>query len=200
MHATQSLPSDYQYLDALNLSGFRISLLLNVIALGLLFFYIRIFTIILAYLSPNDIEYHDFWSLLLEFSGTKLIALFVAILFVLVLHELVHGFFFWLFTQARPKFALKSGYAYAAAPGWFFPRIEYIIIGLSPFLVITLGSLAITTVASPTLIPYLLVIATFNAAGSLADMVVVAWVLKQPASNFINDQGDVFSSYGRVNQ
>jgi len=200
MHATKSLPSDYQRLDALNLSGFRTSLRLNVISLGVLFFYIRIFTIILAYFSPNDIEYNDFWSLLLEFSGTKLIALFVAVLFVLVLHELVHGFFFWLFTLARPIFALKSGYAYAAAPGWFFPRIKYIIIGLSPFLVITLGSLAIATLASPTLIPYLLVIATFNAAGSLADIVVVAWVLKQPVGNFINDQGDVFSSYGRVNQ
>jgi hypothetical protein len=200
MQSTKSLTSDYQRLDSLNLSGVRISFLLNAISLGLLFFYIRIFTIILAYLSPNDIEYNDFWSLLLEFSGTKLIVLLVTVLFVLVMHELIHGFFFWLFTQARPKFALKSGYAYAAAPGWFFPRIEYILIGLSPFLVISLGSLAIAKLASPNLIPYLLVIATFNAAGSLADMVVVAWVLKQPVGNFINDQGDVFSSYGRVNQ
>ena len=52
----------------------------------------------------------------------------------------------------------------------------------------------------PALIPYLLLIATFNAAGSLGDLIVVGWVLKQPAATYILDEGDIFFSFGPVKE
>jgi hypothetical protein len=45
------------------------------------------------------------------------------------------------------------------------------------------------------MVPYLLIIATFNAAGALGDMIVVAWVLMQPNTILVKDDGDRFSTY-----
>ena len=124
-----------------------------------------------------------------------MMALPLSIILMLVMHELIHGIFFWWFTHERPIFALKSGYAFAAAPQWFLPRSQYILVGLSPFVIITIVSILLAWFAVSPLIPYFLMIAAFNAAGSLGDLLVVGWVLSQPKNILVNDKGDVFSSF-----
>jgi hypothetical protein len=108
---------------------------------------------------------------------------------------LIHGIFFWLFTRERPKFALKAGYAFAAAPDWYLPSSQYILVGLSPFVAITILAILFSAFVNSSVVPYLLLIATFNAAGALGDLIVVAWVLRQPRSILVRDQGDKFSSF-----
>jgi hypothetical protein len=135
-----------------------------------------------------------------SFSFWELIAILLSIIFMLILHELIHGIFFYLFTHQRPRFALKSGYAFAAAPGWYLPCSKYIIVGLSPILFITFVAIILCWVISPSLIPYLLLIATCNAAGSLGDLIVVGWVSKQSATTYILDEGDIFYSFGPLKE
>ena len=114
---------------------------------------------------------------------------------MLVVHELIHGMFFWLFTHERPKFALRSGYAFAAAPEWYLPKFQYIIVGLSPLVVISIVCIIFAALVPPSIVPYPLFIATFNAAGALGDMIVVAWVSKQSGTILVRDLGDRFSSF-----
>ena len=59
----------------------------------------------------------------------------------LVVHELIHGLFFWLFTGSAPRYGLGLSYAYAAAPDWYIPRRKYQVTGLAPVVIIGLGCL-----------------------------------------------------------
>ena len=119
---------------------------------------------------------------------------------MLVLHELVHGIFFWLFTHDKPRFALKTGYAFAAAPEWYLARNQYIIVGLSPFMIISITSIILGCFVTAPLIPYILLLVTFNAAGSLGDFIVVGWIISQPYTILVKDEGDIFSTYSPNNE
>jgi hypothetical protein len=52
------------------------------------------------------------------------------------IHELIHGVFFWVFTRNRPVFALCLFYAYSAAPNWYIPARQFMIIALGPLVII----------------------------------------------------------------
>jgi hypothetical protein len=102
---------------------------------------------------------------------------------------------FWLFTTPRPTVAHQSGYAFAAAPEWYLPRWQYVLVGLSPIVMISAASILLTLVVPIIVIPYLLLVASFNAAGSLGDLIIVGWVIKQPGDILVKDEGDIFSTY-----
>jgi hypothetical protein len=195
MHATKILPSDYHHQKTLDLSQSRAVILLNLAAVPLLFIYGWFFSRLIILLRSINPFPNGMWGVFTAFSGWGLIGLLFSIILMLIFHELIHGLFFWLFTRERPKFALKSGYAFAAAPEWYLPGSQYIMVGLSPFIVISILAVAVTIFVTSTIVPYLVFIATFNAAGALGDMVVVAWVLRQSHSTLVRDQGDSFSSY-----
>ncbi len=200
MYAVKDLPANYQLLSSLNLSEKKVILWLNLAAIPLLFVYGYIF----IYLINLQRSYSPFSTGIIgfftSFSFWKLIVLLLSIIVMLILHELIHGIFFYIFTHQAPRFALKSGYAFAAAPGWYLPCSKYIFVGLSPLIIISFTSIVLCWVVFPLLIPYLLLIATFNAAGSLGDMIVIGWVLKQPAATYILDEGDIFFSFGPIRE
>jgi len=195
MQATKILPPNFHHMKTLDLSSSRIVLWLNLAAIPLLFIFGWLFNRVVILLRLINPFPKGIWGILTAFSGWGLLALPVSIIFMLVFHELVHGIFFWLFTQERPKFAVKAGYAFAAAPEWYLPSSQYIIVGLSPFVVISLFSIVFAVFVASSIVPYILFIATFNAAGALGDLVVVAWVLKQPDTILVRDTGDTFSSF-----
>jgi len=195
MHPAKSLPQNYQHQKTLDLSRGSVVLWLNLAAIPLLFLYGWFFNVVIFSLRPLSPVQIGIFQILTSFSGWGLIALVLSIILMLVFHELVHGLFFWLFTHERPKFALRAGYAFAAAPDWFLPSSQYIIVGISPFIVISILCIILGVWVPASFVPYLLLIATFNAAGALGDLIVVAWVLRQPKSIFVKDEGDKFSSF-----
>jgi hypothetical protein len=199
MHATKILPSNYHHQRTLDLSGSRIVLWLNLAAIPLLFIFGWLFGRAMVLLRSTNPFPNGAWGLFTTFSGLGLIVLLLSILFMLVFHELVHGIFFWIFTRERPRFAFKGGYAFAAAPEWYLPNSQYIIVGLSPLVVISILSILTVAFVPSSVVPYLLFIATFNAAGALGDMIVVGWVLKQSNTILVKDQGDKFSSFAPGN-
>ncbi len=200
MQATKNLPSSYHAQKTLDLSRARVVFWLNLAAFPLLFLFGWFFNrIITLFRSINPLA-KGIWELFATFSVLEVIALALSIILMVVFHELVHGIFFWLFTHQRPKFALKAGYAFAAAPDWFLSRSQYTIVGLSPLILISIVSILFATIVSSSIVPYLVFIATFNAAGALGDMVVVAWVLRQPDTILVKDEGDRFSSFAPDNE
>jgi len=198
MEATKILPPDYHFKKSLNLSSSWVALRLNLAAIPLLFLFGWLFgrlIILLRSIKPFPKGLLSFFTTV---SGWELLAFALSIVLMLVVHELVHGLFFWIFTHERPKFALKAGYAFAAAPDWYLPGHQYIAVGLSPFVILSLISVILAVVVAPSLVPYLLFIATFNAAGALGDLIVVGWVLRQPGNIMVKDEGDIFTSFAPV--
>ncbi len=195
MPASKTLPPIYRHQSTLDLSSSRTMLLMNLAAIPLLFVYGWLFGRIFIAVLPTNPFPNGLGTIFTVFSLVDLFILLVAIVLMLVLHEMIHGLFFWLFTAERPKFALRSGYAFAAAPGWYLPKFQYIIVGLAPLLVISILCLVLAALLTPVAVPYLLIIATFNAAGALGDVIVVIWVLMQSNAVLVRDQGDKFSAY-----
>ncbi len=195
MPALKNIPDNYHPHQTLSLSNPRTVIWMNLAAILLLVVYGWLFSYLINIFRPLSLIRGGLLELFYSFSTLELLFCILSIIFMLALHELIHGMFFWFFTREMPKFALKPGYAFAAAPDWYLPRLQYIMVGLSPFLIISITSIFLALFAPPHMILYLLIIATFNAAGSLGDLIVVGWVLNQPSTVLIKDEGDVFSSY-----
>jgi hypothetical protein len=195
MHAIQILPDDYHLQKTLDLSSSRTVFWLNIAAIPLLILFGWLFVRLTNLFRSANPFTNGFWGLVSSFSGWALFAILALIIVMLVFHELIHGMFFWLFTRERPKFALRSGYAFAAAPNWYLPKFQYIIVGLSPLIGISVICIILASFVPLTIVPYPLFVATFNAAGALGDMIVVAWISKQSSIILVKDQGDKFFSY-----
>jgi hypothetical protein len=195
MPPTRTLPPAYILTSEINLSKNRwLAIALN--AVGLVLFFITFWALgLLANgLRPGavgdalviDLGLDLVWTLL-GFIGLMLLNL--------VIHEAIHGFFFWLFTRSRPAFALRLSYAYAAAPEWYIPRGLYWIIGLAPLLIIDAACLLLILVAPPGwLVPLALLIA-FNTSGAVGDLLIVGKVAFAASGCLINDRGDSVAFY-----
>lgn len=118
-----------------------------------------------------------------------------ATIFVVIVHEGIHGICFWRFTGGKPKFGFKGVVAYAAAPKWYLPRRQYVVVGLAPLVGITLAGTLLLPVVPQTILPFLLVVMVFNFAGSMGDVVIVGWLLGKPRTVYINDYGDGVTAY-----
>jgi hypothetical protein len=116
----------------------------------------------------------------------------------IIIHEAIHGIFFWWFTRTRPMFAFRWTHAYAAAPTWFLPRNHYFITTLSPLVVISAVGLLLTPIVPAVWLLPLWFILTSNAGGAVGDMLVAGWLLRQPADCLANDRGDAVTLYNRL--
>lgn len=119
----------------------------------------------------------------------------LAYLLMVLLHEGVHGIFFWLVTRKLPRFGVTLAYAYASAPGILIPRNPYLVIGLAPLVLLTAIGIFILPFVPEATLPYLVFTLTMNAAGAVGDMYVVLVLLRVPAYAKIEDQGDRISIF-----
>jgi hypothetical protein len=196
MNPTKSLPMGYELRRSIDLSKNRPAMLgLNLAAVILLLVFGYLFLRLATLLRPEATAQS------FSFSGNALEALLfiLAVLAIsavmVVLHEGVHGLFFWSLTRERPKFGFRGAYAYAAAPDWYLPRNPYLWVGLSPLVVLTaIGVLALIAAPQPALL-YILIFMVLNAAGAVGDLAVVFLLLTQPSTVLVNDSGDAVSVY-----
>lgn len=197
MKPVQSLPDGYTLKRSLDLSANTRALLgLNLVGVVLFFLFGWLFSSLAVRIRPAAISIFPVVEIGSLLGVLWLVLALLALQAVMIiLHEGLHGFFFYAFTRAYPKFAFKGLYAYAALPGWYFPRREYLVICLAPLVGITLLGFLMIAVIPPAWIPAVLVVMTLNAAGSVGDMTVAAWLLRAPAGSLANDQGDAFNLY-----
>ena len=109
---------------------------------------------------------------------------------MIVVHELLHGVFFWIFTHQRPRFGLRGWYAFASAPGWYFPRRQYLVIGLAPFVVLSLLGMILMAVLPVGVIALTLFAVTLNAASSIGDLWVCLRLTLHRGPIAVEDVGD----------
>ncbi|GEM_PF-525810 len=193
--STQTLLDGYTRTAEINLAKNKgLAVLLNIVGLFISILAFVLMGLFTRFVRPGAFSDAFIFKVDLATMG-QLLVLVILVAVSLVVHELIHGFFFWVFTRSRPVYALHLAYAYAAAPGWYIPVRQYWIIGLAPLLLIDLAGLLLILLASPAWILLLVFLVAFNTGGSVGDMwVILNSLLKSPAC-MVNDVGDGVTFY-----
>jgi len=189
--ASRALPAHSKQYHALELSNWKLMLAMNVGGVLLLFLFGWLFMGVAAALNPQFfmLELRIFVQLL------NLVSFIGTIFGVMLLHELIHALFFWLFSGERPRIGFHILYAYAAAPGWAFRLPVFFIIGAAPLLLISLTGLLLLPAVSLAWSARIILALTVNAAGSIGDILVLLWLLSQPRDCWIVDEGARITLY-----
>jgi hypothetical protein len=194
MNPTKTLPKTYTLAWQVDMKkDARLNWTLQIV--GLLWFVVATWALwqIVAILRPDyhiEIKFETAGGMLLLFA-TVLLVIFIT----LIVHELVHGLFFWLFTKEKPVFGLGPGYAYAAAPDWFFPKYKYLVIGLSPLILLTVVGLASIPVVPAAWVGIIFLAIVFNAGGAVGDLYICFRIGGERWNIRVRDTGDGFEIY-----
>ncbi len=177
-YPTQTLPDGYFQVDEINLAKNKgLAILLNVIG-----FFLFVLTFILLVLFARWIR-PELLTGSLSLNGDlrtlgKALVLIVLVALNLVLHELIHGFFFRVFTGSKPIYALHLAYAYAAAPDWFIPVRQYWVIGLAPLVLIDAVGLLLIFVAPAGWLMTIIFLVTLNTGGAIGDLLIISHLFR----------------------
>ena len=189
--ATQSIPDNYVSWWNLNFDSKKSAFIVNALALVLLFVFGGLFPVLIELIRPG------YFSFSLSVSSSKigdtlifLAEALVITFLVMIVHEAFHGIFFWLFCGKKPVFGIKGYYAFAGAPGWYFRRGQYAVIGIAPLVGITLLGLLGAAVLPPFWCMPIYLMLVFNASGAAGDIWVVAKLLVSPSDIWVLDKGD----------
>ena len=121
----------------------------------------------------------------------------VALVLVLLTHELVHGMFYWWFTGRRPTVGVKGLGVYVAAPSEvYLPRNQYLIVGIAPLVLLTLIGLLLLVVVPVVVVPILILFVAFNAGGAAGDLLMTARLLSYSPDTLMQDDGSGVIVYG----
>ena len=193
MHPTKTLPENFKPLVQMDLTRNKgLAIGLNVMAVALFLVFGVWFARLSMRLRP------ELWQdgHVVSLGTSEIFSLILALILMTLLHEGVHGLFFWWFTKEKPRFGVKLMYAYAAAPDWYLPRNLFVIVGLAPLVLLSAIGIALMPVFPLGWMPGLIFFLTFNGAGAVGDMLTVLVVLYQPKGTLVNDLGDKFTVYG----
>lgn len=102
------------------------------------------------------------------------------------LHELVHAVFFLLYgDNTKIRFGFKNGLAYASAPGVFYKRHQYLIIALSPFILISTLTLLIGSAQDH--IAIAIIVLVLHTASCAGDFYYTYQLLTHPEVTYCED-------------
>ena len=153
----------------------KVNLALNIMAVLLIFPFLALFTWIAILMYGRGSEVFHFFDLFY-------------LLVLMVIHELIHGFFFKVLgdENTKVKFGFKNGMAYATSPGTFYHRKDFLVIGLAPFVLISLllTLLAMLGLLSSTLY---MPLASLHAAGCVGDFYIALLLLGQTDDILVED-------------
>nr|THJ68914.1 DUF3267 domain-containing protein [Rhodococcus qingshengii] len=118
----------------------------------------------------------------------------VACLFYMVVHELTHAGFLWLFSRTRPAVMLRIPYLAVGGRGYLNTR-SFLVVALAPVVVwgFVLVTLLLTLPSQFFFSVY--VVTILNFAGSSGDYFQAYAVAKIPSSALIQDDGRVTTVY-----
>ncbi len=198
LSSTRTLPPLYASIWALDLTKSpRAALALNLVSLPLFALFTCVFGLISSIFHPGMLT--SLPAVLFSSHSTfVLLSFLLAVLGIMILHEAIHGAFFWIYTHARPVFGMRILFAYAGAPEWYIPRDKYSVIGLAPFTLISLAGLIAIPFLPLVTAQFILLTITVNAAGAVGDLYVVAKILRQSPTILIQDTGAGFTVFGEI--
>lgn len=195
MKAVKNLPEEYHVSNTFNLKNRKFLIWLNVLGVIALIIFLWLFGAIFMVLRPEA-----FGAITIHtdtFPDTMLFILMLAatIFAVLVLHELIHGLFFWFFSHQKPIFGFKGFYAYATLPGWYFPKNQYLVIASAPLILISILGILLVPVVPFNSLWIIFLALVINASGAIGDLVVTVRLLFKPKTTMTQDFADTITFY-----
>lgn len=194
----KTLPPGYERVERLTLESLRTVLLLNLFGLigiipGLLFFLLVDRALYALNIQPSvDISFFSIDSLILVCPSLLLLVL------VMGVHELCHGLGFRLFgAPVRYGMNLSKGVLFATADGYYFTRDAYLVIGLAPLILITIGAVILMIFAGGSLRAAIALMGAVNIGGAVGDMWFVSVCLRYPRTLLARDLGDSVELFNR---
>lgn len=136
--------------------------------------------------------------------STNLAVLLPVVASTFVIHEAIHGFFFWTF-GGKPTFGMKViggwknflwGLVLYATADAYYTRSQYLIIGLSPLVLISV--LAVVASVIEPLQSYAILAGSANALGAVGDIYMTAKLAKFPSDVLVRDTADGYQIYQRA--
>ncbi len=190
--STQTLPAGYVQSAEINLKkDKRLIILLNIVAF---FIFILMFYLLSGFTALVRPDIKNFSATITIWNMLSLLGLTVL---MLIIHEGIHGVFFWIFSRSMPVFALRPLYAYAGAPAWFFPKRQYAITTLGPLVGIGAAGLLLLLLAPINWAIMTVFLVALNTGGAMGDLFVFIRLLKCAPTSFANDTGDIVTFFER---
>jgi hypothetical protein len=186
--AAESLPQDYIETKKIDLQrDTRLLVWINLLSLSIA----AVFALIGCLVHPILPWYREFYARFLTKPFANIFALLllvVAMVVYMIGHELIHGVFFKKYSGKKPKYGFTGIYAFAHCEA-YYPRKQYLIIGLAP--VVLFGALfLLLNLCLPALWFWsIYILQIINLSGAAGDAYVTAVLLKQPADILIYDEG-----------
>ena len=182
-----TLPNNYQEVLNWKLTGQPMRVvIMNILGVFLFFIFGLIFSNVAVGLGKLPLEGG------INFGLREMIFVLIGIIFILVLHELMHGLTMRLF-GASHKYGIiwKGIMLYATSPGHAYPRNNYVIIALAPFILISiLVVLGMWGLQGTLWVALLGICGVINASGAIGDMWITAIVLRYPITAYVMDERD----------
>ena len=185
--STRILPDGYRQTGEIDLAKNKgLAIMLNVVGALLFFLSLVLLGWLLRWARPELVT----GTFSFQLGPFAILGSLASIALMLLVHELIHGLFFWIFTRQRPVFALRPLYAYAAAPDWFIPARQYSIIGLAPLVLIDAIGMFLIFLAPAGWVALSILLIAMNTGGSVGDLYIVARLAQSSPGSFANDTGD----------
>jgi hypothetical protein len=188
--STQTLPEGYAQSGEINLKkNKRLAIALNIVSFFVAvpsFFLLSSFAVLVRPGLMNT-------SGIITAGGAAVVVGLVVML--MTIHELIHGFSFWVFTRSRPVFALRLFYAYAGAPDWYIPTRQFALVAVGPLVIIGAVGLLLMLLVPESWVLFIAFVVAMNTGGSMGDLLVLTRLLKLSPTCLANDTGDVVTFY-----
>lgn len=123
--------------------------------------------------------------------------LFPAVILYTIAHEATHGFFMKRFSGIKPKYGITSVYAYAGSEA-FFNKTQYLIITLSPVVILGLLLLLLNLVVPIEWFWFIYFIQVSNISGAAGDLYVTYLIKKVPVDTLTQDSGVSMVMYSKT--
>lgn len=160
-----------------------------------------LFVLFLGQLRPNDA---DTAMVGIPFNAPNnwiaILYLFLMIALTVPLHEAIHGLAFRLLTGKWPHYTLRRFFAAAGLPGLYLPRNVVITSALAPFVAITLFCVLVFAFTPGGFTWPAMMLAAFNCAGSIGDLMTTAQLLRQPSETVVHEEEGEVRLYRPANK
>jgi hypothetical protein len=181
------MPSTYQHCYTISPGQNRLAQLLIILAAFGAFF---IAWQLIQWFSPALLRPVSGGIVLIDRYGILIVV--VAMIFF---HENIHALVAWRFTNHWPSYGVAPLGIYINTAGWYFPRSIMIAISIAPFLLLTLLGFLLLVILPSAFLHLAVWFLLLNGVGSINDMAVTTWILFQPDSALIQNNGREISIY-----
>jgi len=192
LESTQELPENFRQIEELDLNKNRgLSMILTLTGIGLLFGVSWLLLQSLSFLRPEYLSTEN----ILIITGMRefwrgVLLLIVSMGLMTILYSGFRWLMFLIVTRQHPTLSVRGFSAYTTAPAWYIPRRTYLLISLTPVVLITLFGVAAIPIVPLNFVPGVMLVVSLNFAAGINDIVTAYWLLRRPKDILIQSYQD----------